>query len=1058
MPNSIAKRLSLLIGNTRVRRAAKVLGAVILLYGIIGFFILPGVVKSKLEALGTDKLQRPTSIAAVEVNPFTLALTVRGLRMQERGADAVFAAFDTLHVDLSSESLLRLAPVVREVHLSAPRVRLVRSGAHRYNIDDIIAMFGGEPEPEGRARFAINNIRVERGVIMFDDQPAKTLHEVSELALGIPFLSSLPSQVHIFVEPLLSAKVNGAPLLFKGRARPFADPADAVLELKLDGLDLTRYVDYLPVKPRGKIAGAKLDTNLTASFRQPQGKAPALVLQGDAALKALQVLDPQGKPVLRAKEFALRLQEADVFGGRAHVAKAVLDGLQADLTRDADGALNLAGLLPAAGNAGSAGGSAAARKTSSGFRLTLDEFALRGAALRYSDAAAQTSVERLDAGLRKLALDTGKRSVQVGEIASGRADIAIEHAIRTAPPAQADVAAAAADGGAYVVSIAKAAVDNWSLRVRDRAAGDDAPVTEASLNLALQDLSNAAGSRARVRLEANVNKSGSLGAEGALALSPLHADLALDIKGVDLLPLQPYVADRINLRVRRAELSADGRLLLDAAQGGIAGGFKGNAALGNVATVDRAGGNDFLRWKTLHASGIDLRLAPFSMSVDALALSDFFARIIIDPAGRINLQDVLRADPGEAQGKAAAHGGAGKAPMPPVSIGKVSLQGGRVRFTDNFIKPNYSASLSAFGGALAGLSSDPASTATVDLRGEVNGAPLSVGGRFNPLRGDLFLDLKAAVRGMELAPLSAYSGKYVGYGIEKGKLSFDVAYQLERRKLSANNRLVLEQLSFGDKVDSPNATSLPVPFAVALLADRNGVIDLNLPVAGSLDDPQFSIGAVLFRAIGNAITKAATQPFAVLGALFGQGAELSSMTFDPGRATVPAAGEEKLRALARALTERPGLKLDITGHAAMEADREGMKQVQVERKLRMLKMRDLQARGVAVEPGSVTVGRDEYPDLLRRAYRDETFAKPRNLLGLPRDLPVAEMEKLMLANAEIDEDDLRALGNQRAQAVKTWLQRHGQVPPERMFIVAARVGRASKEGSAAPSRVDFALR
>jgi len=310
---------------------------------------------------------------------------------------------------------------------------------------------------------------------------------------------------------------------------------------------------------------------------------------------------------------------------------------------------------------------------------------------------------------------------------------------------------------------------------------------------------------------------------------------------------------------------------------------------------------------------------------------------------------------------------------------------------------------------------------------------------------------------MELALLSAYSGKYIGYGIEKGKLSFEVGYQVENRRLTAENRLVLEQLTFGDKVESRDATTLPVQFAVALLADRNGVIDLNLPVAGSLDDPQFSVGAVIFKLIGNAIAKAVTQPFALLGSLFGGGAELSHLAFEPGRASVPVGGEDKLRSLAKALAERPGLKLDIGGRADAEADREGLKHVFIERKLRALKIRDLRARGADVEPGSVTVSRDEYPALLLRAYRDEKFPKPRNMLGLPKDLPVEEMEKLMMANAEVDEDDLLALGNQRAQAVKNWLQRNGQVPPDRMFITAAKVG-AAKEGGASPSRVDFALK
>ncbi len=159
------------------------------------------------------------------------------------------------------------------------------------------------------------------------------------------------------------------------------------------------------------------------------------------------------------------------------------------------------------------------------------------------------------------------------------------------------------------------------------------------------------------------------------------------------------------------------------------------------------------------------------------------------------------------------------------------------------------------------------------MHGTVNDAPLLIGGRINPLARDLTLDIKASVHDMELAPLSPYSGKYVGYRIERGKLSFDVAYQLQDRQLQAQNRLVLDQLTFGDKVDSPSATSLPVLLAVALLKDRHGVIDIDLPIGGSLDDPQFSVGGVIVKVLVNLITKAVTAPFALLGRLFGGGTE-----------------------------------------------------------------------------------------------------------------------------------------------------------------------------------------
>ncbi|WP_136417529.1 DUF748 domain-containing protein [Herbaspirillum sp. ST 5-3] len=1070
MPSHPSLHLPAFFGKRAVRRSLITAGAALFLYSLFGFAILPAIVKSKLEKIAAEQLHRQLTVGAVEANPFTLVVNVRDLKLREPGSDVVFASFETLTLNLATESVLRLAPVVQQVLLTKPYVHLAREQAHRYNIDDILALIASQPPAPEPARFSVNNIQLQQGRIEFEDKPVKTTHTVSDIQLGVPFISSLPSQVQVFVEPLLSANVNGTPLLVQGKARPFADPRDAVVDFGLHDLDLTRYLEYLPFKPRFKVPGARLDMQLSASFRQPKGAAPTVLLRGGATLKSLRVNTLDGKQVVKLPELTVTLHDTDVFSNRIDLARVLLKGLEADMARERDGQLSLLQLLPASAPSGTS--PSGTGKPTPG--ITLGELEIRDASLRYTDEHASrpkhAGVEKLDLMLRKMAIDTKQRSVSVGEVRSGSAGFLLRQDKAAAPAAPVSESAAKSGQGAdkpYAIKVDRIDLQNWTARLEDRSEGQPTVTTLAPLSLSVQGFSTASATPADVNLKAAVNKSGRLDVSGGIVLAPFKADLALKAKEVDLLPLQPYIADRINLRLTRAALSGNGKLTLNVAESGAwKGDFKGDMTLGNLATVDKLNGNDFLRWKSLFAGGIDLRLEPLAVKVDQLALSDFFARVIIDPSGRINLQDIVRDTSGAhkslteeaapaakpvatARSEARA---AGK--MPPIMIRKVTLQGGRVRFTDNFIQPHYSATLNNFGGAVTELSSDPGSSAGLDLHGDVNNAPLAVTGRINPLKGDLFLDLKANVRGMELAPLSAYSGRYVGYGIEKGKLSFEAAYRVDKRVLSAENRLILDQLTFGDKVDSPTATKLPVHFAVALLRDRNGVIDVNLPIGGSLDDPQFSVGGVIVKVIVNIITKAVTKPFALIGALFGGGEELSSLALGPGSAAIPPAAEAKLTSLSKALTDRPALKLEIAGRVNPEADRDGLKRASVTRKVRALKMKDLQARGETPEPGSVVVSAGEYPELLTRAYRDEKFPKPRNLVGLPKSLPVEEMEKLMIANAEISDDDLVTLGNRRAMAVKTWLHSHGQVSDDRMFILAPKVG---TEGGSA-SGVDFSLR
>lgn len=1116
-------------GKPVVRRTLIGLLAFIVLLGLFGFFALPGIIKSQAEQIITEKLHRQTSIGKVEVNPYAMQLTIHDMKLMEPEGDVTFASFEKLMVNVSYKSLLRFAPVIEQLQLSTPYVHLVRKDAASTNIDDIIELINSQPPSPEPARFSAFNIEIDKGHIELDDKTAQTKHEITDLKLGVPFISSLPSQVEVYVEPLLSANVNGSPLLIKGKAHPFADPVNAVVDLNLDDVDLTGYLKYVPGTPHFKLPSAKLDVHLTADFRQEKEKAPALLLSGNIKLKALQLNDQNDKSIVKLPELALTLNEAKVLSERFEIAKLEINGVEADITRNANGQFNFDNLLtpptpsktaaanptpaktttkraetdaatttattaaPDSATATAATPAPAPTKAPAAFTLALNELAINNAALRYSDAQGNrpvlASIEKFNLAVSKIEVDTGKKAVTVEEVSSNQAGFDLQQGklrSNAAPAKKAEQASSAKPAGKandapYTVDISKVAISNWSARLEDRSLPKAAITTIDPLTLSLQNLSTKANARGQLDLKAAVNKNGMLAVNGSIGMTPLHTDLALDFKSVDIMQLQPYFTDQVNILLTRADISGKGKLQIDQGKGdALVGGFKGDLTVGNLATIDKLSSNDFLRWKSLYFGGMDVRLAPFALSIDQVSLSDFFARIIIDPTGRINLQDVKRSEtvgqksvteeskpatpnPPVASSKTVVLPPPTKAAsdIPPIKIKKLTLQGGQIRFTDNFIKPNYTANLMKFGGTVSGLSSDPNSNANVDLKGQVNSAPLAIAGSVNPLKGDLTLDLKAEVHGMELAPLSPYSGRYIGYGIEKGKLSFEVAYKIQDRVLSAQNRLILEQLTLGNKVENSTAGDLPVNFALALLRDRNGVIDINLPIGGSLDDPQFSIGGIIVKVIVNLITKAVTAPFALIGSLFGGGEELSNLEFAVGRANIDDTGETKLKNMAKMLTDRPALKLEITGRSDPETDREGLKQASIDRKVRALKLKDMVSRGQSGDLDGLKITPQEYPALLKRVYSAEKFPKPRNMIGLQKDLPVDEMEKLMVTNTTISDDDLTALANRRAQVVKDWLLQNGKIPEDRLFILASKSGAgAAKEGtaSAKASRVDFSLK
>ncbi|MBS1172479.1 MAG: ATPase involved in pili bisis [Proteobacteria bacterium] len=585
---------------------------------------------------------------------------------------------------------------------------------------------------------------------------------------------------------------------------------------------------------------------------------------------------------------------------------------------------------------------------------------------------------------------------------------------------------------------------------------------------------------------------------GVAGLDPRKAQLAVDLKGIEILPFQPYFADKVNITLTGGAVAARGNLAVEVPpEGAIRASYRGNAGIANLHTIDKANAADFLVWKSLFFDGISLsRLQPLKLDIKEVALSDFYSRLILSAEGKLNVQQIMSkpeaeaeaaaaeaqrdaaapvppaaAEPsppavtaGAAESKPAAAPGVTPLPPPPdykITVQKLTLQGGNVNFSDFFIKPNYTADMKELGGRVTGLSSDLGTTADVELRGQVSDAPLEILGKVNPLTGNLFLDLKASVKGMELPQFTPYSSKYAGYAIEKGKLTVNIGYKIENRKLEAQNNVYLDQLTFGEKIESPDATKLPVLLAVSLLKDRNGVIDINLPIGGSLDDPKFSVGGIIIQVIVNLIVKAVTAPFALIGSLFGGGEELAYAEFDYGSTVITEPTQKKLETLAKALTERPGLKLEIAGRVDPENDAEGLKKAAVERKVKAQKLADQVKKGEAAESvDSVTVDKDEYPKYLERAYKQEKFPKPRNVIGMAKDLPPEEMEKLMLTHAQAGDEDLRTLALQRAQTVKDHLIHKGKVPEERVFTVAPKLTAddAKDKDKAKLSRVDFSLK
>ncbi len=424
-----------------------------------------------------------------------------------------------------------------------------------------------------------------------------------------------------------------------------------------------------------------------------------------------------------------------------------------------------------------------------------------------------------------------------------------------------------------------------------------------------------------------------------------------------------------------------------------------------------------------------------------------------------------------------------------VQVGAVVIDDATLRFTDESIEPHVTSAIEKVNGSIKGLTSDLNTAATVDFKGNVNGfAPFTITGQLNPLAKDLFVDLSIHYQDIGLTAASPYMAKYAGYPLEKGTLSLDLHYYVTQKELKAKNNVRVDQLHLGPASGSPDATKLPVTLAIALLQDRHGVISLDVPVTGRLDDPKFKVFPIVCQVFMNIIVKAATKPFALLGSMFGGGQDLSFIGYTAGGSDFAEGEINKLDALATALYERPALHLVINGSIDPVQDREALAALKVQRQLKTLRMNELSAQGQKIPSvDAVVLDPQDHDRLMKLAYAQATGLVSANGSGARQQsllehlttrqnfgplrpaapppaaagaaeptgaVTVADMEKYLLAKTVITPADFQQLMQDRANKVQAYLLQTGKVTAERVSVAAPKVVDAAYQGH---NRADLAL-
>lgn len=951
--------------------------AFLLVFTVIGFFVIPIFIKSMLTKNLSANLGREVQVQRVRFNPYTISLRVSNLVIKDKDA-SVFASLDELFLNVQFSSIFKRVLIIKGLHVKQPSVQIVRFGNTDFNFSDLMTRKDADSVP---VQFSFHEIKIIDGKIKFRDEFEKTRYKLDDINITIPFLSNLPQDADHEVILTCSALLDGAPISISGKGRPFAESQQAILHADVRELNIPQYSPYFPLNSNVNILSGYMDFKTTLSYSRNNGSisSPTLLfLQTFLSLDSIALKHGKEKEkFLILPKLSVHNTTVDITGRKITIEEVFTEKGSLVFRRFTDGTFNFQDLIP-----------------------PIEE---------------------------------------------------TEH------PKQ-----------AWLININNFLVKEFTIRGMDMMVSDPVHVTLDQVNLQVSGLTTERGEKGQASLSLRWNQSGMAAAEGNIGINPITAHVKMSIDAIDISPLHRYFTDTTNLSITKADFHTQGDFVFGyTEEDGLMMSYRGSASLSDLMSIEKLYEHDFLRWKTLSLSDITIGYNPTEISVAKMFLDDFSLNLFVHPDGTSDFRAILAQEVQEEKEVGELPGQQEvdipeirKGFIPPLKIDIIDLQNGHIHFVDQFIPSGFESRIKNITAIIAGLSSGETEPADISLKGEIEGVyPLDITGKLDPLSETKYADLNFVLSGFDLPPLTPYVGRHLGHTIEKGKLYLNLKYKVSRDELYGENLITLDQFTLGERIESPVAVTLPIKFIIDTLKDRKGKIELGFPVRGNLDDPRFELRKVILNSMIGLATRVATSPLAFLGDIFAKGEELSFLEFDYGSNRIDEEGIQILENLIEILYERPLLKLEIRGGADQEKDREALKLRRFIELIKAQKLKDMIEEGIPAIPlHEVSVHFGEYEKYLRRAYEDADFPKPENIFESTRDIPIREIERLLMDHIKITDDDLRSLADKRASQARDYILESRKVEPERIFILEPKIYLPEDNEEIKKSRVQFTLR
>jgi len=1010
----------------------------LLAYTVVGFLILPPIVRRVAMKQISKQLDREVSIEKIKINPFVLSTTIRGLLIKDKDGEP-FVSWDEVFVNLQISSLLGHAWVFKEISTSRPFVRVQMNKDYTFNFSDILAKFATNAPAANAPKTPAKPLVVHVKRLRIGGASAA----LADFTTREPFKRTL-GPLDITLDDFRTDPDNKNPYAFIGTTDAgemiawagyfYLTPLRSQGEMKLFHFTLNKYAPLYQDLVRFEIRDGSIALDAKYHFEMSATNLVATVDDAAFALRDFKLGAPgDSNNIVDLSLFNVTGAKADMGSRQATVDSVTVNGAKLFLSRGKDNSVNVVELA------------------------------------RPSDPTANASggiVFLLRAVTNAVAMLLNSTNLWSGTVRS-------------------------------------VVVTNCALHLEDDVNSRPARLDLSDITLDAKNISNVPGTNLIAAFSLRWNTNGSIKTVTTASFLPPTADIQLDLDQLDLGTLDPYLEPKLDLYILGSKVGLHGKISLRTPKDELPQvTFRGDASLDDFHTVDGVVAEDLVKWDSITFNGIDANLNPQTVSIKEIDVNNAYGRLVIETNKTINLLNALRMTntnapaTNETKVAAAPATAATNAPLPQIAIGAIVITNTAVSFTDRSLSPNVNLAIQSVNGSIAGLSTEQLQHADIALNAMIDGiGPASITGTINPFSGTQTNNIKVSVKDMDLTPASPYSGRFAGYRIAEGKLNLDLSYELVGKKLQSKNVITLDRFTFGEKVESPDATHLPVRLAIAILKDREGKIVLDVPIEGSIDDPKFRIGKVVSRAIVNILEKVATSPFSLLGAVFGGGGEeLGWQDFAAGSAELTAPDKQKLDSLVKGLFERPALGLEISGSVDPEGDREGLQRAVLDREIRQqiwMKLRKAEQATNSVE--QIVLTPEERAHYVQKIYAEAEaagkitpalIAANTNLAAyaaqvLPRKLtaekqatqmmhseksaaknqsagtvyqtklipPPGPMEAVLLATFTVSQNDLETLAASRAKAVQAYILKTGKVEASRLFLKAGAAEGVRSDGS-----------